>query len=99
MHNFLFTLPSHGRISDEQMDILKILLKSGADPTVVQESTGLTPIHFAVQRDKAVLNCLLQSTNESNQLLSININAAMIYRTAAGCARSRRSKSIVECVD
>ncbi len=66
LHSFLFSLPSHGKISDEQMDVLKVLLKSGADPTVVEECSGLTPLHFAVQRDHAVLECLLSATDHSN---------------------------------
>jgi ankyrin repeat protein len=61
----LFNLPLHNRINDEQTDILKVLLKSGGDPALVDDASGQTAIHFAVYRDQAVLNCILQATSGS----------------------------------
>jgi hypothetical protein len=69
LHLFLFGLPLHGRISEEQLDILKMLLKSGGDSTLVDDASGQTAIHFAVQRDQLVLNCILQATTGSKHLL------------------------------
>lgn len=63
MHTFIFGLPLHGRIGEEQLDILKILFKFGGDFTIVDDASGQTVIHFAVQRDQAVLNCILQTTS------------------------------------
>lgn len=59
MHIFLNTL-SPGRMSDVQLDTLKILLKAGADPTLKENLTDSTPIHFAVDRDENVLKTLLE---------------------------------------
>ncbi|KAI6182263.1 hypothetical protein M3Y97_00361200 [Aphelenchoides bicaudatus] len=63
LHSFLFNLPLHGRINDQQTDILKVMLKSGGDLALVDDASGQNLIHFAVHRDQTVLNCILQTTN------------------------------------
>ncbi|KAI1717947.1 ankyrin repeats (3 copies) domain-containing protein [Ditylenchus destructor] len=82
LHLFLNALPPHGEISPTQMDILKVLLKSGADPTLKETSSGLsftisqvyftilgsTPIHFAVGRGRGVLKLLLESYSSDKDL-------------------------------
>ncbi|KAI1731590.1 ankyrin repeats (3 copies) domain-containing protein [Ditylenchus destructor] len=68
LHLFLNALPPHGEISPTQMDILKVLLKSGADPTLKETSSGSTPIHFAVGRGKGVLKLLLESYSSDKDL-------------------------------
>lgn len=49
MHLLLKLLPSQGQsISSEHFDILKILLKCGADPTLLDDASGVSSLHFAV---------------------------------------------------
>jgi hypothetical protein len=47
-----------------------VLLKSGGDSTIADDASGQTAIHFAVQRDEAVLNCILQATTGSKIVLT-----------------------------
>jgi ankyrin repeat protein len=42
---------------------LKVLLKSGGDACLVDDASGQTAIHFAVQRDQVVLSCILEATS------------------------------------
>ncbi|KAI6179468.1 hypothetical protein M3Y98_00613900 [Aphelenchoides besseyi] len=71
LHCFLSSLSSGGKIDDKQMDILKVLLKSGADPTIIEDETGFSALHFAVQRNQLeVLSCLLET---SDQRLPLNV--------------------------
>ena len=38
-----------------------MLLKAGADVTLVEESSGCTPLHFVVNRNSSLAECLLEA--------------------------------------
>jgi len=61
LHFYLSKLLASASFTPEQADILKLLIISEADLSIKEKSSGMTPIHIAVQRDAKVLQVLLDS--------------------------------------
>lgn len=54
-------------MEERQLDALKILLRAGADVTLVDEATGASPLHFVVQRHAALTQTLLDAAAASGK--------------------------------
>uniref|UniRef100_A0A914YGV6 FYVE-type domain-containing protein n=1 Tax=Panagrolaimus superbus TaxID=310955 RepID=A0A914YGV6_9BILA len=61
LHTYLMkVIPSSG-ITEQHSDILKLLVKAGADLSIRETTSGLTPLHLAVQKDSKVLEVILEA--------------------------------------
>jgi ankyrin repeat protein len=61
------------------LDVLKVLLKLGADPTLRETGSGLTPIHFAVERGRDILELLLGSCRPGFILLLVYVLISITF--------------------
>ena len=61
LHTYLMKTIQNLGMAEQQADILKLLVKAGADLSIREASSGFTPLHLAVQKDPKVLEVILES--------------------------------------
>ena len=78
LHLLMEAMPVHGLATGLQMDMLKLLLKSGADVSIKDNTSGSTPIHLGVTRNKAVLETILSLIHGSASMFIFSCTLILI---------------------